>query len=80
MRCIIANENANKEYKIPITWQVYDRLLVQANSLEEALAYCKEHIDVLPLGDEPEYIDESYEIEEDMEILKLHNDMKEGKA
>ena len=77
MRHIIANENADKEYKTPVTWSVYDCLSVQANSLEEALKYCKENIDDIPLGDEPEYIDGSYEIEKDMEVLRLHNDMEE---
>ncbi len=41
-----------------------DFVKVQANSLEEALEWLDENLDEVPLGDEPEYVDGSYEVDE----------------
>lgn len=51
-------------YYIPVTWEVWDKVEVEANSLEEAVKYVKDNIDDIPLGTEPEYIDGSYKIED----------------
>lgn len=62
---LIANKNANTEFEIPVTWQVFDKVTVQANSLEEAYKYVQEHLDDIPLGSDPDYVDASYEISAD---------------
>ena len=62
---VTANEKANNEFIIPVSWSVSELLKVQANSLEEAYQYVEENMDEIPLGDEPEYIDGSYEINGD---------------
>lgn len=53
-----------KNYYIPVTWQVWDKVKIEATSLKEAIKYVKEHIDEIPLGTEPEYIDGSYKIDD----------------
>lgn len=59
---VVANVVAKQEFKIPVEWSVYDKVCVQANSLEEAYKYVKEHADEIPLGTDAEYIDGSYQI------------------
>lgn len=58
----IANEKVKTKFLIPVTWKVYDTVEVQAASLEEAYEYVQNNIDNIPLGTEPEYTDNSYEI------------------
>lgn len=62
---VVANENAKKEFIIPVSWEVSDTIKVQAETLEEAYEWAMENIDEIPLGDEPYYIDGSYEITAD---------------
>lgn len=62
---VTANENAKQEFKIPVSWQVSDFIKVQANSLEEALNYAQENIEEISLGDDPQYIDGSYKVEDE---------------
>lgn len=52
------------DYFIPVTWEVWDKVMVEAKSLGEAIKYIKEHIDEIPLGTEPEYINGSCKIDE----------------
>lgn len=53
-----------KKFSIPVTWEVWDKVEVEAETLEEAIQYVKDNIDTIPLGTEPEYIDGSYKIED----------------
>lgn len=53
-----------KDYYIPVTWEVRDEVKIEATSLKEAIKYFKEHIDEIPLGTEPKYIDDSYQIDD----------------
>lgn len=53
-----------RDYYIPVTWQVWDKVKIEAKSLKEAIKYFKEHIDEIPLGTEPEYIDGSFQIDD----------------
>lgn len=53
-----------KKFSIPVTWEVWDRVEVEAESIEEAIKYVKKNIDLIPLGTEPEYIDGSYKIDD----------------
>lgn len=43
-------------------WEVWDKIEVNAETIEEAVQYVKDHIDDLPFGTEPEYVDGSYNI------------------
>ena len=53
-----------KEFYIPVEWSVWDKVTIKAYSLEEAVRILKEHIEDIPLGTEPEYIDGSYHIDD----------------
>lgn len=53
-----------KKFNIPVTWCVYDKVEIEAETLEDAIKYVKEHIEEIPLGTEPEYIDGSYSIDD----------------
>lgn len=59
---LIADKNAKSIFRIPVMWSVFDLVDVQANSLEEALNAARENASDIPLGTEPEYLDDSYEI------------------
>ena len=59
---VTADEKAETEFTIPVTWEVRDMVTVQAKSLEEAYNYVQEHLDDIPLGDDESYVDGSYEI------------------
>ena len=39
-----------KKYYVPVMWEVWDKVEVQANSLEKAVEYVKRHEDAIPLG------------------------------
>lgn len=49
-----------KQYNIPVTWSVFDKVIVEAESLEEAVQFVKDHIEEIPLGTSLEYIDGSF--------------------
>ena len=53
-----------KKFSIPVTWEVWDKVEVEAETIEEAIQYVKDNLDTIPLGTEPEYIDGSYKIED----------------
>lgn len=55
---------SKRKYYIPVSWEVWDKVEIEAESLEDAVKYVKENIDDIPLGTEPEYIDGSYKIED----------------
>lgn len=57
--------NQIKEFSIPVEWTVWDKITVKATSLEEALQFVRDNLDVVPLGTEPEYIDGTYKISDD---------------
>lgn len=77
-----------KKFSIPVTWEVWDKIEVEAETIEEAIKYVKENIDTIPLGTEPEYIDGSYKIydgengeatiEETVEYLKEYWNLSDG--
>lgn len=70
---VIANENAKQEFNIPVTWEVYDTVKVQASSLKEAYEYVQEHLDEIPLGCDPDYAEDSYKISASLEECEAYN-------
>lgn len=54
-----------KIYSFPVSWEVYDRVEVEASSEAEARKILEDNLDLIPLGDSPEYIDGSYKVEDD---------------
>ena len=53
-----------EEYDIPVLWQVFDRIPIRGLSLEDAVRTAKENFDLLPLGTNPEYVEDSYQIDD----------------
>lgn len=72
---ILGYENGKNEYEIPVDWQVSDVVKVKANSLNEAYRWVVDNAEMIPLGDEPEYIDGSYQIG-DYELARIMNKVK----
>lgn len=73
MEYVYANENGKKFFKIPVEWSVYSTIAVQADTLEEAIAYVAKHAADIPIdSDECEYLDESYKVA-GVELSDLNN-------
>lgn len=53
-----------EEYDIPVLWQVFDRIPIRGLSLEDAVRTAKENFDLLPLGTNPAYVEDSYQIDD----------------
>ena len=64
-----------KSWGIPVTWEVYGRVVIEANTLEEAMEKARDDEGVIPLPDENDYVDGSWRVtEEDVEIVRtLYN-------
>lgn len=64
-----------RTFKIPVTWEVYGTVEVQAENAASALerAYQIELDEGLPLPTESEYIDGSFEITDDMDLINMIN-------
>ena len=64
-----------KSWDIPVTWEVYGRVVIEANTLEEAMEKARDDEGVIPLPDENDYVDGSWRVtEEDAEIVRtLYN-------
>lgn len=61
---VIANENGRSDFEIPVSWRVWSKIRVQANSLEEAYKWAVEHLDDIPIDmDSAEYADDSYQLD-----------------
>ena len=75
-------KNMKKTFKIPVTWEVYDVIKVEAETLDEALQIfdktesdTEEGLEVgYPLPTEPGYVDGSFKRETDEYILKIINE------
>lgn len=65
-----------KVFKVAVEWAVFGTIEVEAESLEEAIKIANED-ESIPLP-EWEYIDGSFEVNEDMELQKFINDIKEN--
>jgi len=74
---VVANEKATKEFVIPVGWEVFGKIRVQADTIEEAFEWAKEHMDEIPLDDDPNditYVDGSYYIgTENVDECMLYN-------
>ena len=71
---VVVDEKSSRVYKIPVSWMVMDFVEVQADSLEEAYDYMNDNVDDVPLGDEPVYVDGSYEVGSWDEVLIYNSD------
>lgn len=56
-----------KKFKIPVTWEVFGEMEIEAENLEEAYDIARES----PLPEDGEYISESFQIDYDYAEAKL---------
>lgn len=63
-----------KSFLIPVSWTVYSTIRVEADSLEDALEIALKKCDRIPISSECEYVDDSYVIESDIDMLKCAQD------
>ena len=54
-------------YKVPVVWSMMGYVLVDAESSEDAKQYAKEHMDEFPLPANAQYLDDSFEVDEEGE-------------
>jgi hypothetical protein len=57
---------ANKKtFKIPVSWEVYGEVKIEAESIEDALKIFEETQDSLPLPLESNYVDGSFKLNDE---------------
>lgn len=60
-----------KTFKIPVTWEVYGEVEIEAENIEKALEKFNKNIDDIPLPCDSEYVDGSFKLShEDDEFLE----------
>lgn len=59
-------------FKIPVTWEMYSVVVVEASSLDEAIEIFDETSDDMLLPEDRDYVDGSFQ-REDKEICELQN-------
>lgn len=68
-----------KEYLIPVTVEMAGMVAIQAETAEEAIKIAQDHIDELPIPSVKEYIDGSYEVETEPDIVEFYSEENERK-
>lgn len=67
-----------KYYKVPVTWEMYGVVEIEADSAEEAIEIARDDQGILPLP-EGYYVDDSWRLShDDMDELKAIVEMKSG--
>ena len=61
-----------QEFVIGVSWEVQSTITIKANSREEALKYAEEHLDDIPLPTENDYIDGSFKVEMDPDLVNTY--------
>lgn len=60
-----------RTWSIPVTWEMYGRVEIEAETKEEAIEIFKDVMQELPLPEESYYVDDSFELSTDnIEELK----------
>lgn len=61
-----------KTWKIPIVWSMMGYIKVEADTLAEAIEIAKDEDGIIPIPDNGEYLEESWEVDmaEDEEFLR----------
>ena len=53
------------KFKIPVTYEMYGTVDVEADTLADAVKKANDDIDELPLPDDPSYVEASYQIQDE---------------
>jgi hypothetical protein len=67
--------NNIKRFKIPVSYEVSGEIIVEAKTAKEALEYAEENLEILELPSiyDVDYIDGSFQINADLELVKVMN-------
>ena len=60
-------------FKIPVTYKVFEFVYVEAETLDEAIDFVKEHPDEIEILKEPEYVDDTLEIDGTLKEIEVFN-------
>ena len=60
-------------FKIPVTYKVFEFVYVEAEPLDEAIDFVKEHPDEIEILKEPEYVDDTLEIDGTQKEIEVFN-------
>ena len=60
-------------FKIPVTYKVFEFVYVEAETLDEAINFVKEHPDEITVMKKPEYVDDSLEIDGSKKEIEVFN-------
>lgn len=80
--CLAAKLGAKvetKPYVIPVTYMVTGNVIVHAASAEDAIATAMADIDLMPTCENAEYVNDSYDICDDEDLVALKTKMYEDK-
>lgn len=62
-----------KTWKIPVTWEVYATIEVEAKTLEEAMEIARDDESIIPCPTDNDYADGSWRITtDDVEEMKMY--------
>ena len=64
-----------KTWKIPVTWEVYGVVRIEAETLDDAIKLFDETENDLPLPTENDYVDGSFARDRDEETISLINNL-----
>ncbi len=69
-------KNNIKRFKIPVSYEVSGEIIVEAKTAKEALEYAEENLEIfeLPSIYDVDYIDGSFQINADLELVELMNE------
>ena len=70
-----------QKYVIPVSYEMAGSITIEATSIDEAISIAENHTDELPLPDDAEYIDGSYTVgtEEDVVDVMTKDAAKQNK-
>ena len=60
-------------FKIPVTYKEFEFAYVEAETLDEAIDFVKEHPDEIEILKEPEYVDDTLEIDGTLKEIEVFN-------
>lgn len=60
-------------FKIPITYKVFEFAYVEAETLDEAIDFVKEHPDEIEILKKPEYVDDTLEVDGTQKEIEVFN-------
>lgn len=68
-------EKELKEIVVPVSWTMTGYIKVKATSIEAAQSYLEEHLDECPIPSNSNYLEDTYEVEHNSNIIETYTDM-----